>query len=158
MLKNQLKRALSPYVRPYLQRLRTGTLAPLLGAGIRIDKMDLANGTAIATLPLGALNSNSTGAHFHGSMLMMAEAFIVPILSHFLGASYAIEIDSSEVQIVRHANTNVRLRVQISQAHVQQILKSSSPYTHSYRFDVSDGHFDTVAKVRLQLTIRQLRG
>lgn len=93
----QGKKTTYPQLLPHLLKGRLNAFAPFVGAGIRVQTMDLDNGLCVVSMPLTRLNKSLDGAQFTGSMLMMTEPFLKLILSHRLGRAYQVSDHSLQI-------------------------------------------------------------
>ena len=55
-LKRKAKKNIMPLLTPHLLKLRINTYAPYVGAGIKIDHIDLDQGLCVVSMGLNSLN------------------------------------------------------------------------------------------------------
>ena len=69
---------------PIVSKFLLNHYAPYKGAGISIDKIDLANYHIRVKMPLTRKNQNIVGVHFGGSLYSMVAPFYMLNLMHHL--------------------------------------------------------------------------
>ena len=62
-LKRRAKQSIMPLLTPHLLKLRINTYAPYVGAGIKIDHINLDQGLCVVSMGLNALNILYDYAH-----------------------------------------------------------------------------------------------
>ena len=85
---------------PAISKFLLNRYAPYRGAGIEIDKVDLANYHIRIKMPLTRKNQNVVGVHFGGSLYAMVDPFYMLILMHHLGSKYIVWDKSASIQFL----------------------------------------------------------
>ena len=94
ILNRKAKQYIMPILTPHLLKLRINTYAPYVGAGIKIDHLDMDQGLCVVSMGLTPLNKNIVGTQFGGSLYSMVDPFYMTILLHQIGGNY-VEWDKS---------------------------------------------------------------
>lgn len=151
----QGKKTTLPQLLPHLLKGRLNAFAPFVGAGIRVQTMDLDNGLCVVAMPLTRLNKSLDGAQFTGSILMMTEPFLTLILSHRLGRAYHVSDHSLQVEFLAQAHSTVTARMRIDTAEVIEIIHEAKQgaVTRSFEIIISDANQKPIAKVTKSLVI-----
>ena len=152
----QGKKTTNPQLLPHLLKGRLNAFAPFVGAGIRVQTMDLDNGLCVVSMPLTRLNKSLDGAQFTGSMLMMTEPFLKLILSHRLGRAYQVSDHSLQIEFLAEAHSTVTARIRIDTNEVMDIIHETKQgaVTRSFEIIISDANQKPIAKITKSLMIR----
>ena len=108
------------------QRLRERFInlyPPLLGAGIRVRKIDEL--TVRAEMKLTALNRNSVGVHFGGSLYAMCDPWFMLILMRALGSDYIVWDKSASIQFLQPGRGTVTATFHIPQDRIEEIRRQA---------------------------------
>lgn len=146
-----------PQLMPHLLKARLATYAPLVGAGIRIEVMDLDNSLCVVSMPLTKLNQNIVGTQFGGSLFMMTDPFFMMMLMARLGKDYVVWDKKSTIDFIKAADSKVTARMKIDTEEINNIIalaKSGEPVFRDYQVDITDEHGKIIAKVDKTLYIR----
>lgn len=155
----QGKKATYPQLVPHIIKSKLNTFAPFLGAGIRLEMVDLDNGLCVVGLPMTRLNKSLTGTQFGASMHMMTDPFICTMLAHKLGKDYQVWDISSTIEYLGTTEDKVTVRIKISTEEVLEILelaKSGDTICREYHIDITDSHQKIIAKVSKTIGIKRL--
>lgn len=156
-LKRRTRKNIMPLLTPHLLKLRINTYAPYVGAGIKIEHIDLDQGLCVVSMPLNALNKNIVGTQFGGSLYSMVDPFYMLILMHQLGSDYVVWDKSSHIDFVApgHSKVTTRMKVPSSEiAAIQELAKEGEAVFREYRTDIVDSQQKVVATVTKTLYIR----
>lgn len=157
MLKRNAKKNIMPLLTPYLLKLRINTYAPYIGAGIKIEHMNLDQGLCVVSMGLNNLNKNIVGTQFGGSLYSMVDPFYMLMLMHQLGSSYVVWDKSSHIEFIAPGKSKVTARIKVSSAEViaiQELAKDGEPVFREYSVDIVDEQQKVVATVNKTLYIR----
>ena len=80
--KRKTKKNIMPLLSPHLLKLRINSYAPYVGAGIKVEHVDLDQGLCVVSMGLNALNKNIVGTQFGGSLYSMIDPFYMTMLLH----------------------------------------------------------------------------
>ena len=156
-LKRTAKKNIMPLLTPHLLKLRINTYAPYVGAGIKVEHIDLDQGLCVVSMPLTALNKNVVGTQFGGSLYSMTDPFYMLILMRQLGNSYVVWDKSAKIDFVAPGHDNVTARIKIPSSEIsdiQELAKDGDPVFREYTVDIVDDHQKVVATVTKTLYIR----
>lgn len=156
-LKRNAKKNIMPLLTPYLLKLRINTYAPYIGAGIKIEHMNLDQGLCVVSMGLNNLNKNIVGTQFGGSLYSMVDPFYMLMLMHQLGSSYVVWDKSSHIEFIAPGKSKVTARIKVSSAEViaiQELAKDGEPVFREYSVDIVDEQQKVVATVTKTVYIR----
>ncbi len=151
------KKAAYPQLLPHLLKGRLSTYAPFVGAGIRMDLVDLDNGLIVVSMPLTRLNKNIVGTQFGGSLFMMTDPFIMMLLMHKLGRDYVVWDKSACIDYIAPARSTVTARIKISTEevlHIIELAKTGEAVFRDYHIEITDADNHVIATVKKTLYIR----
>lgn len=146
---------------PY-QRLRERLInfyPPLLGAGIRVHRIDEL--TLRAEMKLTVLNRNIVGVHFGGSLYAMCDPWFMLILMRALGSNYIVWDKSASIQFLQPGRGTVTATFHIPQERVEEIRQqadSGQKVEPVFSVDVLDAGGQAVAHVEKLLYVRKKNG
>ena len=132
---------------------------PLLGAGIRVHKVDEL--TVRVEMKLTVLNRNIVGVHFGGSLYAMCDPWFMLILMRALGTDYIVWDKSASIQFLQPGRGTVTAKFHIPQERVEEIREqadSGQKVEPVFTVDVLDTQGQTVARVEKLLYIRKKNG
>ena len=156
-LKRNAKKNIMPLLTPYLLKLRINTYAPYIGAGIKIEHINLDQGLCVVSMGLNAFNKNIVGTQFGGSLYSMVDPFYMLMLMHQLGQSYVVWDKSSQIEFIAPGNSKVTARMKIPSNEIttiQELAKEGEPVFREYQVDIVDDQQKTIAIVTKKLYIR----
>ncbi|WP_201624964.1 DUF4442 domain-containing protein [Psychrobacter immobilis] len=156
-LKRNAKKNIMPLLTPYLLKLRINTYAPYIGAGIKIEHINLDQGLCVVNMGLHSLNKNIVGTQFGGSLYSMVDPFYMLMLMHQLGSSYVVWDKSSHIEFIVPGNSKVTARMKIPSAEIitiQELAKEGEPVFREYKVDIVDEQQKVIATVTKTLYIR----
>lgn len=146
-----------PQLMPHLLKARIATYAPLVGAGIRVDVLDLDASLCVVSMPLTKLNRNIVGTQFGGSLFMMTDPFFMLMLMARLGKDYVVWDKKSTIDFIKPGFGKVVARMKIDTDEINTIIalaKSGEPVFREYQVDITDESGKIIAKVDKTLYIR----
>ena len=156
-LKRRAKQSIMPLLTPHLLKLRINTYAPYVGAGIRIDHLNLDQGLCVVSMGLNTLNKNIVGTQFGGSLYSMVDPFYMIMLMHQLGSSYVVWDKSSHIEFVAPGHSKVTARLKIPSNEIttiQELAKEGKPVFREYQADIVDDQQKVISTVTKTLYIR----
>ncbi|WP_367109273.1 DUF4442 domain-containing protein [uncultured Psychrobacter sp.] len=156
-LKRRTKQNVMPMLTPHLLKLRINTYAPYVGAGIKIEHVDLDQGLCVVSMKLTTLNKNIVGTQFGGSLYSMVDPFYMIMLMHQLGSNYVVWDKSSHIEFVAPAHSKVTARMKIPHTEIitiQELAQNGEAVFREYETDVVDEQQKVIATVTKKIYIR----
>lgn len=156
-LRRNAKKNIMPLLTPYLLKMRINTYAPYIGAGIKIEHINLDQGLCVVSMGLNSLNKNIVGTQFGGSLYSMVDPFYMLMLMHQLGSSYVVWDKSSHIEFVAPGNSKVTARMKIPSNEIktiQDLAKDGEPVFREYKVDIVDEQQKVIATVTKTIYIR----
>lgn len=156
-LRRNAKKNIMPLLTPYLLKMRINTYAPYIGAGIKIEHINLDQGLCVVSMGLNSLNKNIVGTQFGGSLYSMVDPFYMLMLMHQLGSSYVVWDKSSHIEFVAPGNSKVTARMKIPSNEIktiQDLAKDGEPVFREYKVDIVDEQQKIIATVTKTIYIR----
>lgn len=156
-LRRNAKKNIMPLLTPYLLKMRINTYAPYIGAGIKIEHINLDQGLCVVSMGLNSLNKNIVGTQFGGSLYSMVDPFYMLMLMHQLGSSYVVWDKSSHIEFVAPGNSKVTARMKIPSDEIktiQDLAKDGEPVFREYKIDIVDEQQKIIATVTKTIYIR----
>ncbi|GAA0322741.1 DUF4442 domain-containing protein [Psychrobacter aestuarii] len=156
-LKRNAKKNIIPLLTPHLLKLRINTYAPYVGAGIKVEHIDLDQGLCVVSMPLTALNKNVVGTQFGGSLYSMTDPFYMLILMRQLGSGYVVWDKSAKIDFIAPGHDKVTARIKIPSSEIsdiQELAKEGAPVFREYTVDIVDDQQKVVATVSKTVYIR----
>ncbi len=156
-LRRNAKKNIMPLLTPYLLKMRINTYAPYIGAGIKIEHINLDQGLCVVSMGLNSLNNNIVGTQFGGSLYSMVDPFYMLMLMHQLGSSYVVWDKSSHIEFVAPGNSKVTARMKIPSNEIktiQDLAKDGEPVFREYKVDIVDEQQKIIATVTKTIYIR----
>ena len=156
-LRRNAKKNIMPLLTPYLLKMRINTYAPYIGAGIKIEHINLDQGLCVVSMGLNSLNKNIVGTQFGGSLYSMVDPFYMLMLMHQLGSSYVVWDKSSHIEFVAPGNSKVTARMKIPSDEIktiQDLAKDGEPVFREYKVDIVGEQQKIIATVTKTIYIR----
>jgi len=156
-LKRKAKKNIMPLLTPHLFKLRINTYPPYVGAGIKVDHIDLDQGLCVSSLNLTALNKNAVGTQFGGSLYAMVDPFYMLILMHQLGSSYVVWDKSAQIDFIAPGNSRVTAKMKVPSSEIaiiQKLAKNGDPVFREYETEIVDDKQKVVATVKKTVYVR----
>lgn len=156
-LRRKTKKSIMPLLTPHLFKMRINTYAPYIGAGIKVEHIDLDQGLCVVNMGLNALNKNIVGTQFGGSLYSMVDPFYMLILMHQLGSSYVVWDKSSKIEFIAPGNSKVTARMKVPSSEIsmiQELAKEGDAVFREYHTDIVDEQQKVIATVTKTIYIR----
>lgn len=156
-LRRKTKKNVMPLLIPHLLKLRINTYAPYVGAGIKVEHVDLDQGLCVVSMGLSALNKNIVGTQFGGSLYSMVDPFYMLMLMHQLGSTYVVWDKSSHIEFIAPGNSKVTTRMKIPNteiAAIRELAKDGEAVFRNYSTDIVDDNQKVIATVTKTIYIR----
>ena len=143
---------------PIVSKFLLNHYAPYKGAGIEIDRIDLANYHIRVKIPLTRKNRNAVGVHFGGSLYSMVDPFYMLLLMHHLGSKYIVWDKAASIQFLSPGRgtvyADIRLDFQEIE-HIKTLAANCTPVIRNYSINIFDDAGLRIAKVQKTLYIRR---
>ena len=123
---------------------------PLLGAGIRVTRMDEDYRAIDVEMRLTWRNRNVMGAHFGGSLYAMTDPFYMLMLMENLGREYIVWDKAATIRYKRPGIGTVRAEFRLEQEKITEIiaaLEQFDRYEPVFLIEVKDATDKIVAEV-----------
>ena len=156
-LRRNAKKNIMPLLTPYLLKMRINTYAPYIGAGIKIEHINLDQGLCVVSMGLNSLNKNIVGTQFGGSLYSMVDPFYMLMLMHQLGSSYVVWDKSSHIDFIAPGNSKVTARIKTPSNEIktiQDLAKDGESVFREYKVDIVDEQQKVIATVTKTIYIR----
>ena len=155
--KRKTKKNIMPLLSPHLLKLRINTYAPYVGAGIKVEHVNLDHGLCVVSMGLNAMNKNIVGTQFGGSLYSMVDPFYMTMLMHQLGSSYVVWDKSSHIEFIAPGKTRVTARMKIPNdeiATIRELAEQGEAVFRDYKTDIVDDQQKIIATVTKTVYIR----
>lgn len=156
-LRRKTKKNVMPLLTPHLLKLRINTYAPYVGAGIKVEHVDLDQGLCVVSMGLNAWNKNIVGTQFGGSLYSMVDPFYMLMLMHQLGSTYVVRDKSSHIEFIAPGTSKVTTRMKIPSTEIgviQELAKDGEAVFREYKADIVDSQQKVIATVTKNIYIR----
>ncbi|WP_111885841.1 DUF4442 domain-containing protein [Acinetobacter sp. CFCC 11171] len=143
---------------PIVSKFLLNHYAPYKGAGISIDKIDLANYHIRVKMPLTRKNQNIVGVHFGGSLYSMVDPFYMLILMHHLGSRYIVWDKAANIQFLSPGRGTVYADIQLDPNeinHIKNLADNHAPVLRNYSLNIFDEAGLRIAEVQKTLYVRR---
>lgn len=143
---------------PIVSKFLLNHYAPYKGAGISIDKIDLANHHIRVKMPLTRKNQNIVGVHFGGSLYSMVDPFYMLLLMHHLGSRYIVWDKAATIQFLSPGRGTVYADIQLDPnevSHIKNLAENHAPVLRNYTLNIFDEAGVRIAEVKKTLYIRR---
>ena len=131
---------------------------PLLGAGIRVRRLDPDWKAIDVEMKMRFWNANYVGTHYGGSLYSMTDPFYMLMLIHNLGRDYIVWDKSANIRFRRPGRGTVRSEFRLSDAQLDEIreaLKTQEKVEPVFLVEVRDQSGEVVAVVEKLLHVRK---
>jgi len=131
---------------------------PLLGAGIRVDKMSKDFREIEVSLTLRSWNKNYVGTHFGGSLYSMTDPFYMLMLMENLGRDFIVWDQAANIRFLKPGTGKVTARFTLSEIQIQEIiqsLNSQSKVLPKFLVQIKNSEGVVVAEVEKTLYVRR---
>jgi acyl-coenzyme A thioesterase PaaI-like protein len=123
---------------------------PLLGAGVKVTRMDADFRAIDIEMRLTWRNRNVMGAHFGGSLYAMTDPFYMLMLMENLGPEYIVWDKAAAIRYKRPGRGTVRAEFRLTEAQIAEVrnaLQTSDRYEPVYLIEVKDESGKVVSEV-----------
>ena len=123
---------------------------PLLGAGIRVTRMDPDLTAIDVEMRLTRLNRNVMGSHFGGSLYAMTDPFYMLMLMENLGRDYVVWDKAATIRYKRPGTGTVHAEFRLAEqqiVEIKRILETEPRYEPVFFIEVKNLEGKTVAEV-----------
>jgi acyl-coenzyme A thioesterase PaaI-like protein len=131
---------------------------PLLGAGIRITRIQPDWKEVDVEMRLRRWNANYVGTHYGGSLYSIADPFYMVMLIEILGKDYIVWDKSASIRFRRPGRGTVYAQFRISDeqvAEIREALRTEEKVEREFSVTVTDKDEDVIAEVRKLLQFRK---
>jgi acyl-coenzyme A thioesterase PaaI-like protein len=122
----------------------------MLGAGVRVTRMDKELRAVDAEMRLTRWNRNYMGVHFGGSLFAMTDPFYMLMLATNLGREYVVWDKAASIRYRKPGVGTVRAEFRLSEerlAEIRAALEEEGRYDARFAVEVKDDGGDVVAEV-----------
>ncbi len=123
---------------------------PLLGAGIKVTRMDADFRAIDVEMRLTWRNRNIMGAHFGGSLYAMTDPFYMLMLMENLGNEYVVWDKAATIRYKRPGTGTVRAEFRLSDSMIEEIrsvLVDAARFEPVFSIMVKNLAGETIAEV-----------
>jgi hypothetical protein len=123
---------------------------PLLGAGIKVVKMDKHLSAVDVEMPMRAWNRNIVGSHFGGSLFAMTDPFYMLMLIENLGREYVVWDKAASIRYRKPGKGTMRAEFRLTAERVEEIraaIEAGERCEPKFVIEVRDEDGDVVAEV-----------
>jgi acyl-coenzyme A thioesterase PaaI-like protein len=123
---------------------------PLLGAGIRVSRMDADFRAIDVTMGLTWRNRNVMGTHFGGSLYAMTDPFYMLMLMENLGGEYVVWDKAATIRYKRPGVGMVKAEFRLAKERIAEIktaLEAAEKVEPVFLIEVKDEAGSVVAEV-----------
>ena len=152
---------------PLLKRLFKNNLRvmfnlwpPLMGAGIRITRIQPDWKEVDVEMKLRRWNANYVGTHYGGSLYSMTDPFYMVMFIEILGRDYIVWDKSASIRFRRPGRGTVFAKFRIAEeqiAEIRQALESEEKIDREFGVDVKSADGEIIAEVKKLLQFRKKR-
>lgn len=131
---------------------------PLLGAGIKVTRMDDDMRAVDVEMKLTKLNRNYVGTHYGGSLYSMADPFYMLMLIANLGREYIVWDKAATIRFKKPGKSTVRAEFRLTEQQIEDIrekLKHQAKVEPTFLVEIKDAHGTVVAEVEKLLYVRK---
>jgi acyl-coenzyme A thioesterase PaaI-like protein len=131
---------------------------PLLGAGIRVTRMDDDMRAVDVEMKLTKLNRNYVGTHYGGSLYSMADPFYMLMLMANLGRDYIVWDKAATIRFKKPGRGTVHAEFRLSDRQVQDIreqLKTHHKIEPMFTVEIKAADGEVVAEIDKLLYVRK---
>jgi acyl-coenzyme A thioesterase PaaI-like protein len=127
-----------------------GWWPPLLGAGIKLTRLDKNLREADVEMRLTRWNRNYVGVHFGGSLFSMTDPFYLLMLAANLGEDYVVWDKAASIRYKKPAVGRVRAEFRLSEGRLAEIraaVEMDGRYDARFVVEIKDDKGGVVAEV-----------
>ena len=130
---------------------------PLLGAGIRITRIQPDWREVDVEMKLRRWNANYVGTHYGGSLYSMTDPFYMVMFIEILGRDFIVWDKSASIRFRRPGRGTVFAKFRIMEeqiAEIREALKTEEKVDREFAVDVKNGDGEIIAEVKKLLQFR----
>ena len=152
---------------PLLKRLFKNNLRvmfnlwpPLLGAGIRITRIQPDWKEVDVEMKLRRWNANYVGTHYGGSLYSMTDPFYMVMFIEILGRDYIVWDKSASIRFRRPGRGTVFAKFRITDeqiAEIREVLNTEEKIDREFGVEVKSADGEIIAEVKKVLQFRRKR-
>jgi hypothetical protein len=131
---------------------------PLLGAGIRVTRLDADWRAVDVEMKLRGWNRNYVGTHYGGSLYSMADPFYMVMLIEILGREYVLWDKSATIRFRKPGRGTVRAEFRLTEEQIEEIkqaLEKEEKIEREFGVEVKDEEGRVIAEVKKLLHFRK---
>lgn len=131
---------------------------PLLGAGIKVTRMDEDMRAVDVEMKLTRWNKNYVDVHYGGSLYSMADPFYMLMLMQNLGREYIVWDKAATIRFKKPGKGTVKAEFRLSEqqiADLRERLKTQAKLEPTFTVEIKDAHGTVVAEVEKLLYVRK---
>ena len=130
---------------------------PLMGAGIRITRIQPDWKEVDVEMKLRRWNANYVGTHYGGSLYSITDPFYMVMFIEILGRDYIVWDKSASIRFRRPGRGTVFAQFRITDeqiAEIREALKTEEKIDREFSVDVKSGDGEVIAEVKKLLQFR----
>jgi hypothetical protein len=130
---------------------------PLMGAGIRITRIQPDWREVDVEMKLRRWNANYVGTHYGGSLYSMTDPFYMVMFIEILGRDFIVWDKSASIRFRRPGCGTVFAKFRITEeqiAEIREALKTQEKIDREFSVDVKSGDGEIIAEVKKLLQFR----
>jgi hypothetical protein len=134
---------------------------PLMGAGIRIKRIQPDWKEVDVEMKLRRWNANYVGTHYGGSLYSMTDPFYMVMFIEILGRDYIVWDKSASIRFRRPGRGTVFAKFRITDgqiAEIREALKTEEKVDREFSVDVKSADGEIIAEVKKLLQFRKKKG
>jgi len=131
---------------------------PLLGAGIRVKRIDPDMKAIDVEMKLHFWNANYVGSHYGGSLYSMADPFYMLMLMANLGRDYIVWDKAASIRFRKPGRGKVTAEFRLSDEQVEDIrekLETQEKVEPTFTVEIKDESGAVIAEVEKLLYVRK---
>lgn len=131
---------------------------PLMGAGIRITRIQPDWKEVDVEMKLRRWNANYVGTHYGGSLYSMTDPFYMVMFIEILGPDYIVWDKSASIRFRRPGRGTVFAKFRLTDgqiAEIRQALKTEEKIDREFSVDVKSADGEIIAEVKKLLQFRK---
>ena len=139
-------------------RLMFNLYPPLLGAGIRITRIQSDWKEVEVEMRLRRWNANYVGTHYGGSLYSMTDPFFMVMLINILGPEYIVWDKAASIRFRRPGKGTVYAKYRVSEEQIAEIrtaLQTDERIEREFPIHVKNDAGEVVAEVKKLLHFRR---
>lgn len=133
---------------------------PLMGAGIRITRIQPDWKEIDVEMKLRRWNANYVGTHYGGSLYSMTDPFYMVMFIEILGRDFIVWDKAASIRFRKPGRGTVFAKFRITEEQIAEILeavKTEEKIDREFAVDVKSGDGEIIAEVKKVLQFRKKR-